>query len=100
MGVARIRLDDNQWAAVSTHLQDCLPEEGCGLLAGRPDRVELIPIENIEHSPVHYHMEHRPRGQTFAQLGALGLELLGVFHSHPNGPIGVSQSDVREWQYP
>jgi proteasome lid subunit RPN8/RPN11 len=101
MKVDRIRLDGEPWAAMTAHLQSCLPEEGCGLLAGRLDRVELVlPIENVEHSEVHYHMEHRALVAAFARIEALELELLGVFHSHPNGPVGVSQSDVREWQYP
>jgi proteasome lid subunit RPN8/RPN11 len=29
-----------------------------------------------------------------------GLDLVAAFHSHPNGPTGVSESDRREWRYP
>jgi proteasome lid subunit RPN8/RPN11 len=95
----RIRAGD--WNRVTAHLQSCLPEEGCGLLAGRGPDVELIvPIENAEHSSSHYHMEHRALIEAFHRVDQLGLELLGAFHSHPHGPAGVSQSDVEEWQYP
>jgi proteasome lid subunit RPN8/RPN11 len=45
-------------------------------------------------------MEHRALVRAFHQVEGLGLELLAAFHSHPQGPAGVSQSDVREWQYP
>lgn len=97
----RIFLTEVQWAAVVAHLQACLPEEGCGLLGGHADRVALaLPIENVEHSPVHYHMEHRALVAAFGRLEKLGLDLLAAFHSHPGGPFGVSDSDVREWQYP
>jgi proteasome lid subunit RPN8/RPN11 len=63
--------------------------------------VELVlPIENSEHSPFHYHMEHRALIEAFNQVDGLGMELLAAFHSHPSGPGGVSRSDLREWQYP
>ena len=86
---------------MAAHLESCLPEEGCGLLAGRGSDVTLmLPIENSEHSPIHYHMEHRALIEAFHLVDQLGLEMLGAFHSHPLGPAGVSASDIREWQYP
>lgn len=97
----RVRLTETQWAAVAAHLEGCLPEEGCGLLAGQEDRVALVlPIENTDHSPVHYSMEPRALVAALGRLEDLGLDLLGAFHSHPAGPFGVSESDVRQWQYP
>ena len=101
MAQQRIRLSAAQWAEIVAHLEACLPEEGCGLLAGRANRVELVvPIENVEHSSVHYAMEPRALVGGLGRLEALGLDLMGAFHSHPGSPLGVSQSDVREWQYP
>jgi proteasome lid subunit RPN8/RPN11 len=101
MANQRIRLTAGQWADVVGHLVGCLPEEGCGLLAGHANRVDLVlPVENAEHSPVHYTMEARALVAALGRLEVLGLELLGAFHSHPGGPFGVSESDVREWQYP
>ena len=101
MAQQRIRLSASQWAEIVAHLEACLPEEGCGLLAGRADRVDLVvPIENVEHSPVHYTMEPRALVGALGRFEALGLDLMGAFHSHPGGPFGVSQSDVREWRYP
>ena len=101
MARQRIHLSGAQWVEIAAHLEACLPEEGCGLLAGCADRVDLVlPIENVEHSPVHYTMEPRALVVAFGRHEALGLDLLGAFHSHPGGPFGVSQSDVREWRYP
>jgi proteasome lid subunit RPN8/RPN11 len=101
MARERMRLTYAQWAGVVAHLQACLPEEGCGLLGGRADQVELVlPIENIDHSPVHFRMAPRALVAAFGRLEALDMELVGAFHSHPVGPFGVSESDVREWQYP
>ena len=101
MAQQRIRRGAAQWAEIVAHLEACLPEEGCGLLAGRADRVDLVvPIENVEHSPVHYTMEPRALVGALGRFEVLGLDLMGAFHSHPGGPFGVSQSDVREWRYP
>jgi proteasome lid subunit RPN8/RPN11 len=97
----RIRISEASWAGVVTHLTACLPEEGCGLLAGRAGLVELVvPIENAEHSSIRYSMEPRELVAALGRFESLGLEMLGAFHSHPGGPFGVSDSDVREWQYP
>jgi proteasome lid subunit RPN8/RPN11 len=45
-------------------------------------------------------MEARALVAGLGRIEDLGLDLLGAFHSHPRGPLGVSESDVREWQYP
>ena len=101
MAVPELRLTRDQWATIVRHLRACLPEEGCGLLGGREARVELVvPIENVEHSPVRYTLEPRAFVAALGRLESLGLGLLAAFHSHPVGPLGVSQDDVREWQYP
>lgn len=101
MPVEGLEIRAVDWTTVEAHLDACLPEEGCGLFAGRLGRVGLVlPIENIDHSPVHFRMEPRALVTAILHLEDLGLELLGVFHSHPVGPFGVSATDVREWRYP
>jgi proteasome lid subunit RPN8/RPN11 len=96
-----LHLSAADWRTMVDHLEACLPEEGCGLLAGRGDEVvAVLPIENSDHSPTHYHMEDRALVGAFQRLEAMGLDLLAAFHSHPSGPLGVSQDDRREWQYP
>jgi proteasome lid subunit RPN8/RPN11 len=45
-------------------------------------------------------MEPRALVAALGRLEDLELDLLGAFHSHPGGPFGVSESDVRQWQYP
>jgi proteasome lid subunit RPN8/RPN11 len=97
----QIAITEGQWQSVVRHLEGCLPEEGCGLLAGRGGQVELVlPIENSEHSPIRYFMEPRALVAALLRMEDLDLELLAAFHSHPTGPVGVSDTDVREWLYP
>jgi proteasome lid subunit RPN8/RPN11 len=77
------------------------PAETCGLVAGRDGRaIRLHPIENIHHSPVAYEMD--PLQQIWAMLAIEneGLDLLAIYHSHPNGPARPSPSDVAQAYYP
>ena len=79
------------------HVLSCLPEEACGLLAGRDGLVTLVlPIENAAHSPVRYRMEPRAQVGELLSIEALGLDLLGIYHSHPNGPAVPSATDQAE----
>lgn len=78
-----------------------LPFEACGLLAGR-GRVASVFLagENEERSPSAYRVA---AGSMIAALRAirdLGLEWLGVFHSHPASEARPSATDVALAFYP
>lgn len=77
------------------------PEEACGILAGRRREVlRIIPITNQLHSPVRYLMEPHEQLKAFQLIEAQGLELLAIYHSHPQGPEGPSPTDIAEAYYP
>jgi len=83
------------------HVLACLPEEACGLLAGERDEVRrVIPVPNVLHSPVRYQMEPRSQVEAMLAIEAAGLDIVGIYHSHPRGPAGPSASDVAEAAYP
>ncbi len=82
------------------HLEACLPNEGCGLLAGQAGIVhEVIPIPNAAASPVRFRMDPREQLRALDAIDEKGWELLGIFHSHPAGPVGPSVTDVAEAAY-
>ena len=92
-------------AEMRAHVLACLPEEACGLLGGRIDGTEaivqcVIPMENELHSPVRFRMVPSEQLQAFNMLDDLGLELVGIFHSHPTGPEAPSATDLAEFYYP
>ena len=83
------------------HCRFVKPQEACGLLAGVDGcATVLYVIENRLHSSVAYEMDGRQ--QVLAMLDAedRGLQLLAVYHSHPNGPASPSSRDIREAYYP
>jgi proteasome lid subunit RPN8/RPN11 len=90
-------------AAMTTmrhHVQRRTPLEACGLLAGRNGQVELVVgVRNAARSPVRYLMDPRQQWHAFEKIEQLGLELLGIYHSHPNGPAHPSPTDINEALY-
>lgn len=86
---------------IQSHLQQQLPEEACGLLAGREDTFESwTPIDNILKSPTRYRMDAEQQLRAFLQFEENGLDLLGIVHSHPSGGDLPSQIDLQEAYYP
>ena len=82
------------------HVDQNAPLEACGLLAGKNDRVEnVILIQNQAQSPIRFVMDPYEQLQAFAWIDSQGLDLLGIFHSHPAGPETVSMTDIAEAAY-
>jgi proteasome lid subunit RPN8/RPN11 len=98
--VEKMILTHAQWQAMRRHVSRCFPLEACGLLVGNGERVEqTIGIPNAEHSPVRFRMEPGAQWRAFQRMEAAGLELVGIYHSHPNGPDRPSETDIAEWLY-
>ena len=88
------------WQAMRRHVSRRVPLEACGLLAGRDGRVEVvIGVRNAARSPVRFLMEPHAQWRAFNKIDQLGLELLGIYHSHPNGPQRPSPTDIQEASY-
>ena len=78
-----------------------LPEEACGLLAGHENKVSIdLPITNQLHSPVKFFMDPMELFNALEKIETLHLDILGIFHSHPNGPPRPSETDINEFLYP
>ena len=83
------------------HVQDALPFEACGMLAGKDKLISHIyVIENILRSPVEFEMDAQQQFEAMMHAEEVGLELIAAFHSHPAGPQTPSQTDVARAYYP
>ena len=77
------------------------PEEACGVVAGKAGRVlKVYPASNALHSLVRYRLEPKEQLEIFNEIDELGWDLLGIYHSHPNGPFHPSVTDIQEAFYP
>src|SRR5262245_30635694 len=75
-----------------------LPNECCGLLAGRMEgedgRVEVcFPLVNAAASPVEYLSDPRSLFDADRAMRKLGIDLLAVYHSHPTSEPTPSRKD-------
>lgn len=96
-----LRIPSRLIKEVRSHLQSCLPEEGCGLMGGVDFRVAcVIPVSNAAHRRDRFRMDPREQVDGLVSLETGGLELVAIYHSHPVGPSGPSATDLNDAAYP
>jgi proteasome lid subunit RPN8/RPN11 len=77
------------------------PEEACGIVAGRGNHSELvIPVTNILHSVTSFRMEPKEQLNAFLLVEERGLDILAIYHSHPDGIEKPSFTDFKELTFP
>jgi len=97
----RLTLASNHWERMLRQATAEAPLECCGLLAGKEEQVQrLFPMRNAAHSPVRFTLDPQEQFDIFNAMEERGLELLGIYHSHPNGPASPSRTDIAEAAYP
>ncbi len=75
--------------------------ECCGLLAGRDGVITTIyPATNALASATHFEIAPQELFERFREMRAAGLELLGIYHSHPQGQNQPSRRDIQRAYYP
>ena len=95
-----LTLTEEQLQKMLAHVDSHAPLEACGLLAGHDTKVEsVLVVTNQAQSPVRYVMDPIEQLHAFEWIDANGLDLLGIFHSHPTGPETVSQTDIEQAAY-
>lgn len=91
------------------HAQGEAPNECCGLLSGKEERVsEIYQIGNLPaDAPAiadlkvppdrrfRYVMDPQEQLRAFKEMRKHGTELLAIYHSHPHSPAYPSATDVR-----
>lgn len=72
------------------------PNEACGYLAGNDGTVvKALALTNVDHSPEHFSLDPTEQFAAVRQLRAEGLEILAVYHTHPETPARPSAEDIR-----
>lgn len=72
------------------------PIEACGLLAGAGERVtKCYVLTNADASPEHFSMKPEEQFAAVKDMRAAGLQMLGIWHSHPASPPRMSAEDMR-----
>jgi proteasome lid subunit RPN8/RPN11 len=81
-----------------------LPNECCGLLAGRVDAgiaqvVRQFPLVNEVASPTRYRAELRSLCAAHRECRDSGLEFVAIYHSHPATEPVPSRTDLAEFYW-
>lgn len=96
-----LTISSSLWQRLVADVQRRLPEEACGLLAGIENQVlEILPVENVYHSPSRYRMDPQGQLKAFNDIDKQNWDLLAIYHSHPDGPGFPSSTDINEAYYP
>lgn len=97
----KIYLTQSQTNQMEAHVREIPQEESCGILAGIGEVVyEIFPITNQMHSSVRFLMDSAEMILAMLQIEKEGMEIIGIYHSHPAGPDNPSHTDISEYQYP
>ncbi len=96
-----IRLSRSFYNGIIDHARQEAPRECCGLLGGRDYEVECAyRITNTEPGVTRYLMDAEEQFRAFRDLDERGLELVGIYHSHPATQAYPSQTDTSLAFYP
>ena len=78
------------------HAREDLPNECCGILAGREGQVlKVYRMTNVEASPFRFSMDPREVARVDREASDRGWDLLAIYHSHTHTPAYPSDTDVR-----
>ena len=100
-GMAMLELDQDHYEALVAHARAEYPNEACALLAGRDGAAERVyALPNAEASPTFYVVEPKAQLRAMTEMDDLGLDLVGIFHSHVATEAYPSRTDVELAAYP
>ena len=90
----KITLSDTDKKILSEYSENQKPNESCAILFGKNDKVlDLFLTENIEKSPVNFTISNEQLIEGYRIAEEKKMEVIGIFHSHPNSDAYPSNTD-------
>jgi proteasome lid subunit RPN8/RPN11 len=96
-----IKIEPGAWHIMVDHAQSTFPDECCGVMVGKIDGdsksvTTAIALENAYEGKQEDRYEIRPEDLLAADKNARaqGLDLIGIFHSHPDCDAYFSKTDL------
>ncbi len=97
-----IRVEPAAWDVMVSHARDKFPNECCGAMIGvidgdRKTVRQAVPMENAFTGPQAARYELRPEDlmQADREARKAGMDLIGIFHSHPDCDAYFSETDLK-----
>lgn len=104
-----LTLSEEIHEAIKAHGKASYPFEGCGLLLGQADAgsnrvTEIRPLPNVwpveTEKPVRFRIDPDAWQQVELEAMLAGLDVIGVFHSHPDDVPVASPRDLAWASWP
>jgi proteasome lid subunit RPN8/RPN11 len=96
-----IRIEPGAWAAMVSHARSAYPDECCGAMLGAIDdgtkTVRIaVPLQNAFPGAkgARYELRQQDLLDADAEARRRGMELIGIFHSHPDCDAYFSKTDL------
>lgn len=96
-----IKITEDAWKVMVAHAEAKFPNECCGAMIGKigddaKDVTAAVPMENAYEGEQGARYELRPEDLLAADKSAraAGLDLIGIFHSHPDCDAYFSKTDL------
>jgi len=96
----KIILSESDKKILTEHAENEKPNESCAILYGDIKNEnsivkEIWLTENIEKSPVEFTLSSEQTLEMHKKEKEIGLQIIGIFHSHPNSQAFPSSTDKR-----
>jgi len=94
-----IILSQSDKKILSEYSENQKPNESCAILFGKKNQVsDLFLTENIEKSPVNFTISNKQLIEGYKIAEEKKMEVIGIFHSHPNSDAFPSNTDKKFMQ--
>ena len=95
----KIILKQSDKKILSQYSENQKPNEACAILFGRKNEVlDIFLTENIEGSPVNFTISNEQLIEGYKMAENKKMEIIGIFHSHPNSDAFPSNTDKKFMQ--
>jgi proteasome lid subunit RPN8/RPN11 len=100
-----LNVTGQQLKAMRRHAEKDYPKESCGLMLGirngnSREVVDVVPCENASFSPrTRYEIDVRELVGVQRKGRGRGLEIVGIYHSHPEHEAKWSATDLRDAEW-
>ena len=100
-----IKVEKEAWETMVAHAEATFPNECCGVMFGKIDTdqenvpklvTQAVPMENAYRGAQEDRYELKPEDLLAAdkRARATGLDMIGIFHSHPDCDAYFSKTDL------
>jgi len=92
----KLEIPTNIFEQMVAQAKALAPIEACGILAGKDNKAEkLFEMTNADNRSDHFMMEPKEQFTIVKNIRSADLEMLAIYHSHPETPARPSAEDIR-----